>query len=123
MIKSLLLVGVGSFLGGVLRYYISTLLKSCSGFQFPWGTLAVNLAGCFVFGVLFALFNRFSSTENSFYLLLTTGVCGGFTTFSAFAHESVQMLQSGNYYMFAGYLLASVIWGLLFVGLGYYVVK
>lgn len=123
MIKSLLLVGVGSFLGGVLRYYISTLLKSCSGSQFPWGTLAVNIAGCFVFGVLFALFNRFSSTENSFYLLLTTGVCGGFTTFSAFAHESVQMLQSGNYYMFAGYLLASVILGLLFVGLGYYVVK
>ena len=120
MIKSLLFVGIGSFIGGVLRYSISTLVKSSAGNAFPWGTLAVNLLGCFLFGVVYALFAKYSTHSSNVYLLLTTGVLGGFTTFSAFAHESVQMLQGGNLLAFISYVGASLVAGLLLVVFGYW---
>lgn len=123
MIKSLLIVGIGSFFGGALRYYLSFLMKTVCNQDFPWGTLLVNLIGCFLFGVVFAIFNRASSPTNTWCLLLTTGVCGGFTTFSAFAHESVQMLQNGNILGFASYIVISIILGLLLIALGYWIVK
>ena len=122
MIKSLFIVGIGSFFGGALRYAISTLMRSCCGQGFPWGTLMVNLLGCFVFGVLFALFSKAGSGHSSWCLLLTTGVCGGFTTFSTFANESIQMLQGGNLVGFATYLGASIILGLALCVLGYWLV-
>ena len=117
MMKSLFIVGVGSFFGGALRYWLSTVVKSCCGQGFPWGTLTVNLLGCLTFGVLFALFQRNGAVSSSWCLLLTTGVCGGFTTFSTFANESVQMLQGGNVVGFAGYIAASVIFGLALMAL------
>ena len=123
MIKSLLIVGIGSFFGGALRYYLSTIIKGVCHQGFPWGTLAVNLLGCFVFGLLFALFHRWGSPHSSWCLLLTTGVCGGFTTFSTFANESMQMLQNGNWGGFAGYVTASVALGVALVALGYCIVK
>ena len=123
MIKSMLPVGIGSFLGGSLRYFISTMMKNVCRQGFPWGTLAVNLLGCLVFGLLFALFSKYGTTSSPWYPLLTTGICGGFTTFSTFAHESMQMLQNGNTGGFIGYVVASLIGGLAMVGLGYWIVK
>jgi CrcB protein len=98
-------------------------MKNACGQGFPWGTLAVNVVGCFVFGVLFALFAKNGSINSNLCLLLTTGVCGGFTTFSTFAHESMQLLQNGNIAAFAGYVAASLLAGLSFVALGYLLVK
>lgn len=121
MMKSLLFVGIGSFFGGALRYCLSVAVRSCCREGFPWGTLAVNLLGCFAFGVLFALFHRLGATHSSWYLLLTTGLCGGFTTFSTFAGESIQMLQEGNIATFVCYVAASLILGLALVALGYWV--
>ena len=123
MIKSLLIVGTGSFIGGAMRYWLSTLMKSVCGQGFPWGTLMVNLLGCFLFGMLFAVFGKSSATDNTLYLLLTTGICGGFTTFSTFANESVQMLQQGNTWGFVGYVGTSVVAGLALIALGYGVAK
>ena len=123
MIKSLLIVGTGSFIGGAMRYLLSTLMKSVCGQGFPWGTLMVNLLGCFLFGMLFAVFGKSSATDNTLYLLLTTGICGGFTTFSTFAYESVQMLQQGNTWGFVGYVATSIVAGLALIALGYGVAK
>lgn len=123
MLKSVLLVGVGSFFGGALRYAISMFMKSACGNAFPWGTLLVNLVGCFAFGVIFALFGRYGSTNSGWCLLLTTGVCGGFTTFSTFANESVQMLQNGNWPSFVGYVATSIVVGFALVALGYWIIK
>ena len=123
MIKSLLIVGTGSFIGGAMRYLLSTLMKNVCGQGFPWGTLMVNLLGCFLFGMLFAVFGKSSATDNTLYLLLTTGICGGFTTFSTFANESVQMLQQGNTWGFVGYVATSVVAGLALIALGYGVAK
>lgn len=123
MLKPLLIVGAGSFIGGAMRYLFSTLMKNVSGQGFPWGTLAVNLLGCFLFGIVFAIFSKNSSADNTLYLLLTTGVCGGFTTFSTFANESVQMLQHGNISGFIGYVAISIIAGFALIALGYLIVK
>ena len=123
MLKPLLIVGAGSFIGGAMRYLLSTLMKNVFGQGFPWGTLSVNLLGCFLFGVVFAIFSKNSSADNTLFLLLTTGVCGGFTTFSTFANESVQMLQHGNISGFIGYVATSVIAGFLLLAFGYWIVK
>lgn len=123
MLKSLLIVGTGSFIGGAMRYLLSTYIKNMYGQTFPWGTLVVNLLGCFVFGIIFALFSKHNSADNTFCLLLTTGICGGFTTFSTFANESVQMIQNGNIGEFIGYMATSVIVGIALIALGYWIVK
>ena len=123
MIKSLLIVGLGSFCGGALRYYISTLMKSACSQGFPWGTLSVNLVGCLLIGLLLGIFSRCGVQSNSWSLLLTVGLCGGFTTFSTFANESLQMLQSGNTLNLVVYILASVVVGIALVALGYWLVK
>ena len=119
MLKSLLIVGMGSFVGGAARYYLSALIKGCCNQGFPWGTLAVNLVGCVLFGMLFALLHRMGLHNSSWALLLTTGLCGGFTTFSTFANESMLMLQGGHFGAFASYVVASVILGIGLVALGY----
>ena len=123
MLKSMIIVGIGSFLGGSLRYVTSTMMKNVSGQDFPWGTLTVNLLGCLVFGLIFALFSKYATTSSPWYLLFTTGICGGFTTFSTFANESMQMLQSGNIGGFIGYVSTSVIGGIALIGLGYWIIK
>lgn len=123
MIKSILIVGCGSFIGGSLRYLISTLMKNECASSFPIGTLFVNILGCFLIGVIYGLFVRYSTTSNMLCLLLTTGFCGGFTTFSTFANESLQMLQVVNVGGFIGYVAASVILGILLVLFGYNLVK
>ena len=123
MIKALLIVGTGSFVGGALRYALSMFMRHICGQGFPWGTLAVNLVGCLVFGMVFALFGKHGTTTHPWCLLLTTGLCGGFTTFSTFANEGVQMLQGGNLGGFAAYASLSLGLGLLLVMLGYIVVR
>ncbi len=123
MLKSVLLVGAGSFVGGALRYMISLLMKGTCGASFPWATLAVNFAGCLLIGVVYALFSRYASTSHALCLLLTTGFCGGFTTFSAFANEGVVMLQSGNTGVFFIYVLTSVVAGIALAALGYWTVR
>ena len=110
-------------MGGALRYLISTWMKNACSHSFPWGTLMVNLVGCFLIGVIFALFSRFSSTSHPWCLLLTTGLCGGFTTFSTFANESLQMLQNGQWGGFITYVSISVIAGICLTALGYWVGK
>lgn len=123
MLKSLLFVGIGSFVGGALRFIVSQLMKCFCNASFPWATLAVNLAGCLVIGVVYALFARSVFTSNNICLLLATGFCGGFTTFSAFANEGLVMLQGGNVGAFLLYALTSVVAGIALVALGYWSVN
>lgn len=123
MIKPLLIVGIGSFFGGMLRYGVSIGMKSVCSQGFPWGTWTVNLLGCFIFGSLSALFSKHQALSHPSCLLLTTGFCGGFTTFSTFANESMQMLQDGNLGSFVSYVATSVIGGIALTGLGYFIFK
>ncbi len=118
LFKSIFIVGVGSFAGGSLRYLISVLMKSQTN-GFPFGTLCVNLLGCLLIGVLYGFAARHPLMSQNTLLLLTTGFCGGFTTFSTFANESLQLLQNQNITTFAIYVSASVIIGIALVFCGY----
>ena len=121
LIKTILVVGVGSFLGGAGRYLVSWALRGIKGF--PWATLAVNLAGCFLIGLLWGVFSKNGTAGGNWALFLTMGVCGGFTTFSTFSKEALMMLQGGNLWGFVGYVAFSVVVGIALVAWGYLLVR
>lgn len=122
IIKNILSVGAGSFIGGITRYLISFYMKGISK-GFPWATLAVNLFGCLLIGVLWGLLSRNASVSTSWELLLTVGLCGGFTTFSTFSKEALTMLQCSNYIGFISYIAISVFAGIALTALGYYIAR
>ena len=90
--------------------------------SFPWGTMAVNIAGCFLIGLLsgLSLGGNISPTTK---LVLVTGFCGGFTTFSTFMNENLMLGRDGSILSAVLYTLASLVLGLLAVILGYQIVK
>lgn len=122
LIKTILAVGAGSFLGGAGRYLVSLSMKGVSK-GFPWATLTANLVGCFLIGLLWGVFSKNGSEGSNWALFLTVGLCGGFTTFSTFSKEALVMLQAGNIWGFAGYMSISVIAGVSLVAVGYFLVR
>ena len=122
MLKTILAVGVGSFMGGEGRYLVSLAMKGVSK-GFPWVTLTVNLVGCFLIGLLWGVFSKNGTEGSNWALFLTVGLCGGFTTFSTFSKEALVMLQSGNLWGFVGYIAVSVVIGIALVALGYFLVR
>lgn len=119
MIKDLLLVGLGSGLGGMCRYLVSQLLVTTQN-GFPWGTFTVNIVGSLLIGLLWGLSSRLPSLSPVLTLLFMVGFCGGFTTFSTFSREGLSLLQTQNYTLFLLYTLGSVVLGILAVMVGYF---
>lgn len=109
MLKNILLVGAGGFLGSVLRYLSSLTVSKLLHTAFPWGTFTVNVLGCLIMGVVIGAVSK----DGDWKLFLATGLCGGFTTFSAFASENLELLNNGNYTLFTTYTLSSIILGVL----------
>lgn len=122
LIKTILAVGAGSFLGGAGRYLVSLVMKGLNR-GFPWATLAVNLVGCFLIGLLWGVFSKNGTEGGNWALFLTVGFCGGFTTFSTFSKEALMLLQSGNLWGFVGYVAVSVVVGIALVASGYFLVR
>jgi fluoride exporter len=116
LLKNLLLVGLGGMVGSMLRLGVSFAWKS-SGF--PFATFVVNIIGCFIIGCVYAIAQRNNFFDLNFKLLLTAGLCGGFTTFSAFSWEGFQMLQQNKFGLFAIYVSASILLGLFATWLGF----
>ncbi len=114
MIKDILLVGVGSFLGGSLRMIISKYVQLAIVGSFPLGTMVVNVLGCFLIGVFSSLSSDNGGVSPAVRLLLTTGFCGGFTTFSTFMNEHATLLKGGDGFMLSSlYLIASLVLGFI----------
>lgn len=90
------LVALGGAIGAVLRYLVGTAVQAGTGPGFPWGTLAVNVVGCLVIGVVSALADRRGDVTPETRAFLVVGVLGGFTTFSAFANETMYAARSGS---------------------------
>ena len=116
-IKILLLVGTGSFIGGILRYLCSLPLYEKDPNGFPWWTLVVNVVGCLLMGILFGYAERWNLPKE-WRLFFAAGLLGGFTTFSAFSYETISLMNNGQYTYAVSYVLSSVLLGLLATILG-----
>ncbi|MFN5055408.1 MAG: fluoride efflux transporter CrcB [Bacteroidota bacterium] len=118
-----LLVVAGSAVGGGCRFWISSLIQKQSTASFPLGTFMVNMLGCIAIGLVVAIAEKYSSDQTNLMLLLATGFCGGFTTFSAFAMENLQLLKNGWNLQSAVYIIVSVVLGIVLVKTGIALVK
>jgi CrcB protein len=120
--KILLAIGTGSFIGGVSRYLLSQLVHAKFMSGFPIGTLTVNVIGCFCIGLVFGLSDK-GNLSSEWRLFLATGLLGGFTTFSAFSHETVGMLRDGQLWYASAYVTVSILIGLAATFLGIALIK
>lgn len=121
--QTILAIGSGGFIGAVLRVYMNGLISHRLPHDLPFGTIGVNLIGSFIMGVLIALFmytTFFSLHTKSF---LTTGILGGFTTFSAFAIESFLLLEGGHILLALANISLSAFGTIFMAGSGFYLVK
>src|SRR5579875_2374908 len=100
MYRNLLIVGMGSFIGGALRYLLQTLIQRYYPAPIPLGTLWVNVSGCFLIGVIYGLSLKGGLLSPEMRLFLAVGVCGGYTTFSSFAYENVSLLMDAEWFYF-----------------------
>jgi CrcB protein len=123
MWRSVLLVGIGGGAGSILRMLVNVYVNKWTNQTFPLATFLVNIAGCLIIGILFGLFAKGQLVHQDYKMLLVTGFCGGFTTFSTFSSEGLLLFQSGNGQTAILYLLLSMITGLGAVWLGMSLVR
>jgi CrcB protein len=118
----ILLVGAGGAAGSICRYLVSTFFgRFDAGRDLPYATFIANITGCLLIGMLFGAIWRHGDTGMK--LLLVTGFCGGYTTFSTFALEGLQMLQSQRFAAWAVYAAGSVLLGIGAVAVGYCITR
>lgn len=118
-----MLVGIGGGLGSICRYFAGTLIQQKSTSTFPIGTLTINILGSLLIGLLIGIVGKNFSYSMDIKLLLITGFCGGFTTFSTFSAENFQLLQNGQYSWAFIYTLTSITLGILAMGCGWWMTK
>ncbi len=118
-----LIVAVGGGIGAAIRHLVNLASVRLLGMSFPWGTLAINIAGCFAMGVFIELLARRFNASNELRLFIATGVLGGFTTFSAFSLDFAVLWERGALLPAAGYVVASVIGSLMAVFLGLWLAR
>lgn len=118
MLKEMMIAGAGGFIGTCGRYAVSRLTVTWAVAPFPMGTFAVNMLGCLLIGVLAGLAERGGVISQNASLLLITGVCGGFTTFSTFSNEMFAMIQLRQYMTCGIYFVLSVVIGVSLVWAG-----
>ena len=118
MFKAMLIAGLGGFVGTCLRFLTGKLCHAVCISDFPWATFAVNIIGSFIIGLLFGLAEKTSLLSTSANVLLITGFCGGFTTFSSLSNDMFVLLQQRHWLLFGAYVVGSFALGLLMVWCG-----
>jgi CrcB protein len=121
MIKNILLIGLGGGLGSIARYATSQLALKYLSSTIPYGTFIANILGSLLIGIFLAVL--IENPSQNFKLLLVTGFCGGYTTFSTFTYENFSYLQNGQVGLFLLYSLGSITLGLLAVFVGFSLVR
>lgn len=112
MFKLILLVGAGGFIGSVARFLGSRYITENYLSSFPFGTMTVNITGCFLIGIFYGMSEKGALMNEEWRIFLTVGFCGGFTTFSSFASENLTLLRDGAFGYFLLYTGLSVFLGL-----------
>ena len=122
-LKNTLLVFLGSAIGGTLRFWIGSFIQTKSNSMFPWSTFTINILGCLLIGIILGFANKNNSSSTNLTLLMATGFCGGFTTFSAFANENIQLLRNNLNTLSFVYIIGSVVLGIAAVKIGLTIIK
>lgn len=117
MLKDLFIVGLGGALGAIARYLLGGLAQRLLGNEFPWGTMAANISGCFLIGLIAGLLPEGESTTSR--LFLVVGILGGFTTFSAFGFETLNLLKDDSFGLAAANVGVQLAAGLIAVAGGH----
>lgn len=117
-----LIIALGGGIGSALRYAVSKFVQDSTNGAFPYHTFAVNIVGCLLIGLFYGLAARGHLGNNATTLLLTTGLCGGFTTFSTLCNENIALLRGDNALTALVYVASSMFCGLLAVALGYMII-
>jgi CrcB protein len=123
MIKTLLLIGTGGFLGSISRFLASRFIQNIFPSAFPFGTFLVNISGCFLIGLIYGFSEKSSLVSSEWKMFLAVGFCGGFTTFSTFANENLALLRDGEFLHFLMYTGLSVILGITATFIGVIITK
>ena len=109
MLKSILIVGLGGMIGSMARYAVALLMRSSA---YPFATFIVNILGSFIIGLVIGTALKNETFSNNWRLFLATGICGGFTTFSAFSLECIELMKQHKYAVMFTYILLSILLGL-----------
>jgi len=117
MLKEIIAVFIGGGIGSVLRFLLNKI-EIVSENNYPYSTFISNVVGCFILGLVLGYFIKNGSNNSTLFVFLTVGLCGGFTTFSTFSNENLQLLQNGHILSFLIYTLLSLILGIMFVYFG-----
>ena len=116
-----ILIFLGGGIGACARYWLSTSVYQFLGTKFPFGTLVVNILGCFLIGLFMTLFEDRFLVNPNLRLFLTIGILGGFTTFSSFSFETISLLQEGSYFDGVINILSSVLVCLSATWIGHFI--
>jgi len=123
MLKSILIVGFGGFIGTVARFLIMRYFQFTSTSIFPWSTFIINIAGSLLIGLIYGISEKNDVLSPEIRLFLTVGICGGFTTFSTFSNDAFLLIREQEWIRFALYTSFSVFIGLMAVYLGRFIIK
>jgi fluoride exporter len=123
MLRTILIVGTGGFIGSVMRYLVQFYVEKGMSSTFPMGTLIANIVGSFIIGIVFALAEKGNLMSSEWRIFLTVGICGGFTTFSAFAYNNFTMIKEHSYGQLLFNLGGNIFLGILAVYLGIVLIR
>jgi fluoride exporter len=123
MVKSIMIVGLGGFIGTVARFLISRYFQVNVTSVFPWSTFVVNIFGCLLIGIIYGISEKSEVLNPEIRLFLTVGICGGFTTFSTFSNDSFMLIREQEWLRFAIYTSLSIFIGLMAVYVGRFIIK
>ena len=117
MLKEIVAVFIGGGIGSIMRYLISKI-SFFSFNSFPYSTFISNIIGCFILGLALTYFIKNDSQNSTIFIFIAVGFCGGFTTFSTFSSEGLELINNGNFITFIIYTFTSLLLGIISVYLG-----
>lgn len=123
MLKTILIVGTGGFIGSVMRYLLQFYVEKGMSSTFPMGTLIANITGSFVIGMVFAIAEKGNLMSSEWRIFLSVGICGGFTTFSAFSYNTFIMIKEHSYGQLFYNVGGNLVLGILAVYLGIILIR
>lgn len=123
MLRTILIVGAGGFIGSVMRYLVQFFVEKGLSTTYPWGTFIANIAGSLIIGIVFGLAEKGDLINSEWRMFLAVGVCGGFTTFSSFAYNNLMMIKEQSFGQLLWNVGGSLFFGILAVYLGIVLVR